>query len=116
MMTVPVAKQILADLIQEEEQNTLTPQKILKAVAEQFGIKAEDILGKAQNRDSVLPRQIAMHLCRTELKIPFVKIGDIFSKDHSTVMSSVKLIQKALDNDVTEIAGHWYTIFKKIKS
>lgn len=116
MMTVPVAKQILADLIQEEEQNTLTPQKILKAVAEQFGIKAEDILGKAQNRDSVMPRQIAMHLCRTELKIPFVKIGDIFSKDHSTVMSSVKLIQKALDNDVTEIAGHWYSIFKKIKS
>ncbi len=116
MMTVPIAKQILADLIQEEEQNTLTPQKILKTVAEQFGIKSEDILGKAQNRDSVLPRQIAMHLCRTELKLPFVKIGDIFSKDHSTVMSSVKSIQKALDKDVAEIAGHWYSIFKKIKS
>ncbi len=115
MMTVPVAKQILADLIAEEEQNTLTPQKILKTVAEQFGIKPEDILGKAQNRDSVLPRQIAMHLCRSELKMPFVKIGDIFSKDHSTVMSSVKIIQKALDSDRTEITSHWYSIFKKIK-
>jgi len=116
LMTVPVAKQILADLILEEEQNTLTAQKILKSVAEQFGIKAEDILGKAQNRDSVLPRQIAMHLCRTELKLPFMKIGEIFSKDHSTVMSSVKLIQKALDSDLTDVAGHWYSIFKKIKS
>jgi chromosomal replication initiator protein len=116
MMTVPIAKQILSDLIAEEEQNTLTPEKILKTVAEQFGIKSEDILGKAQNRDSVLPRQIAMHLCRQELKLPFVKIGDIFSKDHSTVMSSVKAIQKALDEDLTEVAGHWYSIFKKIKS
>lgn len=115
MMTVPVAKHILADLIAEEEQNTLTPQKILKMVAEQFGIKPEDILGKSQNRDAVLPRQIAMHLCRSELKMPFVKIGEIFSKDHSTVMSSVKIIQKALDSDTTEITSHWYSIFKKIK-
>lgn len=116
MMTVPAAKQILADLIEEEVHNTLTPEKIFKTVAEQFGIKAEDLFGKAQNRDIVLPRQIAMHLCRTELKLPFVKIGDLFSKDHSTVMAGVKAIQKALDTDVTDVAGHWYTIFKKLKS
>lgn len=116
MMTIQSAKQVLADLILEEEQNTLTPQKILKTVAEQFGIKPEDILGKGQTREAVLPRQIAMHLCRQELKLPFVKIGDIFSKDHSTVMSSVKTIQQALDHDMTDIASHWYIIFKKLKN
>lgn len=116
MMTVPMAKQILADLIEEEAHNTLTPEKIFKVVAEQFGIKAEDLFGKAQNRDIVLPRQIAMHLCRTELKLPYMKIGELFSKDHSTVMAGVKGIQKSLDNDVTEVAGHWYFIFKKLKS
>ena len=31
-------------------------------------------------------------------------------------MSSVKQIQKALDSDVTEVASHWYSIFKKLKS
>ncbi|HRD56316.1 MAG TPA: chromosomal replication initiator protein DnaA [Parachlamydiaceae bacterium] len=116
MMTVPIARQVLADLILEEEQNTLTKEKILKTVAEQFGIKPEDILNKSQTREAVLPRQIAMHLCRQELKLPFVKIGDIFSKDHSTVMSSVKTIQQALDHDMTDIASHWYTIFKKLKN
>lgn len=116
MMTVEKATQILEDLILEEKQNTLTAEKILKNVAEQFGIKPEDILGKAQNRETVLSRQIAMYLCRKELKLPFVKIGDIFSKDHSTVMSSVKIIQKALDEDMTEITGHCYAIYNKIKT
>jgi chromosomal replication initiator protein len=103
-VTTPMAKSMLADLIQEETQLALTPEKIIQTVSEQYGIRKEDILGRSQNRDCVMPRQIAMFLCRAELKMPFMKIGELFSKDHSTVMSSVKLIQKGLeqsDRDLT---------------
>lgn len=114
-LTVILAKQLLADLIVEEQQAELTPNRIILNVAEFFGIRPEDVLGKAQTRDCVLPRQISMHLCRYQLKMPYVKIGDLFAKDHSTVMSSVKLIQKGIDSDDKEIAGAYRAIYKKIR-
>lgn len=114
-MTVHFARQLLSDLLIEEENAQLTPEHIIQNVAEYFGIKPEDIYGKGQTRDCVLPRQISMHLCRMQLKMPFVKIGDLFTKDHSTVMSSVKLIQKGIDGDDAEIAGPYRMILKKIQ-
>lgn len=115
-ITVLQAKQVLTDLLVEEKQSTMTPQRIVQHVSEFFGIKPEDVLGKGQTRDCVLPRQISMHLCRTQLKMPYMKIADIFSKDHSTVMSSVKLIQKGIEADDQEIAGAYRSIMRKIKA
>jgi chromosomal replication initiator protein len=105
----------LGDLIHEEQESLLTPPKIIQHVAEYFGIRTEDILGKVQSRDCVLPRQIAMHLCRSQLKMPFTKIGDLFSKDHSTVMSSVKVIQKGVDVSDLDVSEPLNAILKKLK-
>ena len=113
-LTIPQIRQLLADLILEEEKATLTPEKIIQSVAEQFGIRSEDILSKAQTRDCVLPRQIAMALCRSELKLAFIKIGEIFERDHSTVMTSVKAVQKAIEKDVREICVPYRTVLKKL--
>ncbi|MBU6447152.1 MAG: chromosomal replication initiation protein, partial [Verrucomicrobia bacterium] len=71
--------------------------KIVKKVAAHYGITTEDILGKSQMRSMALPRQIAMYYCRDKLRLPLQKIGTLFHRDHSTVMSSLKQVQKALD-------------------
>ncbi|MCH9611065.1 MAG: Chromosomal replication initiator protein DnaA [Chlamydiales bacterium] len=102
--SLEAVKKALTDLIQQEEKAVITPGKIIRTVADYYGIKMDDILSKSQSRECVLPRQIAMHLCRNELNLPFMKIGDIFSRDHSTVMTSVKQIQKGIDGKTTEIA------------
>lgn len=115
-LTIPQVKNILADLVIEEQQNALTAPRIIKAVAEFFGIRPEDITGKGQSRDCVLPRQISMYLCRTMLTIPFMKIGDLFVRDHSTVMSSVKLIQKGIDSGDREIVDQVTFIKKKLRA
>jgi len=115
-LTVPIAAHLLADLLLEEKHSTLTPARIIRGVAEYYGIRPEDILGRAQTRECVLPRQISMHLCRNQLKMPFVKIGELFSKDHSTVMSSVKLIQKRIEVDDPEIAASYRVINNKLKT
>lgn len=114
-LTAANVKHLLSDLIVEEEKNALNPQKVIQHVAEFFGIRNDDILGKAQSRDCVVPRQIAMYFCRMQLKIPFKKIGDLFLKDHSTVMSSVKNIQKGLDESNEDIVQAHHAILKKIK-
>lgn len=101
----------LSKLIEEERKSALTPEKIIHFVSEFYGIRPEDILGKSQLQECALPRQICMFLCRMELKIPFVKIGEFFSRDHSTVMTSVKAIQKKIDIQALSLAD----IYKKIK-
>lgn len=111
-LSVTAAKTLLADLLVEEQKSALTTAKIIHATAEHYGIRSEDILGKSQTRECALPRQLAMHLCRNKLKMPFMKIGDLFSRDHSTVMTSVKFIQKSLDEDHREITAAWHSILK----
>ncbi len=111
-ISVPKARDMLADLMREEKRHTVTPEKIVTSVAEFFGITAEDILGKSQRRDCVTPRKIAMYLCRNSLRMPFVKIGDVFGRDHSTVMTSCRDIDKAEG----EVAGAVASIKKKIQN
>jgi chromosomal replication initiator protein len=92
-----IARQILKDFLSREQELTITPQYIIQKISEHFGIKSEDILGKSQMREFALPRQIAMYSCREKLKMPFQAIGELFGRDHSTVMSSVKQIQKGIE-------------------
>jgi chromosomal replication initiator protein len=86
----------IAPLLEEMKRKALTPGKIVQVTAEIFEIRADDILGRSQNQECSLPRQVAMYLCRSLLKMPFLKIAEIFSRDHSTVMTSVKNIEKKI--------------------
>ena len=114
-LTVPIVKQMISDLIEQEQQLAITPEKIVQTVAELFGIRTDDLFSKAQSREFVLPRQVAMHFCRTKLKMPFMKIGDFFDRDHSTVMSSVKLIQKSIEKHDRDTVDLVSSISKKLK-
>jgi chromosomal replication initiator protein len=115
-LSVNAAQNCLKDLIYEEEKAALTPGKIIRAVAEYYGIRMDDILSKSQAREAVLPRHLAMHLCRQYLNLPFMKIGDIFARDHSTVMASIKQIQKGLDTKNQEITTPLGGILKLLDS
>ena len=113
-LTSEVVQELLSDLLEEEKEALMTPDRITQNVAEHFGILQKDILGKLQTRECVLPRQIAMHLCRYQLKLPYMRIGEIFGRDHSTVMSSVRLIQTAIEADDKEINGAYRSIMRKM--
>jgi chromosomal replication initiator protein len=115
-LNVQATKHLLADLLIDEQNSALTPSKIIQAVADHYGIRTEDILGKAQSRDCSFPRQLAMFLCRQQLKLPFMKIGMLFTRDHSTVMSGIKQIQKALDQNDADIGSDYYAVAKKLQS
>ncbi|MES2274293.1 MAG: DnaA/Hda family protein [Chlamydiota bacterium] len=96
-VTRELALRLLSDLLKDEEKRAHTPEKLIKSLAHHYGIRSEDLLGKSQMREFALPRQMAMYLCREKLKMPFQKIGELFDRDHSTVMSSVKQIKKGIE-------------------
>jgi chromosomal replication initiator protein len=98
-----MAIKMLGDLTAQEQKIALSPEKIINTVSSIYGIRCEDLLGKSQSQECSLPRQIAMYLCRHELKLPFQSIGQVFSRDHSTVMTSIKQIEKKIKSSDNEL-------------
>ncbi|OGO10310.1 MAG: chromosomal replication initiator protein DnaA, partial [Chloroflexi bacterium RBG_13_60_9] len=65
----------------------IAPATIIDAVAGQFGIEREKLLGRERSRDIVLPRQVAMYLIREETNASLPEIGNAMGgRDHTTVM------------------------------
>lgn len=85
---------LISDLIESEKNERIGPETILKAVANYYGLTQEDLLSKAQSRDIAQPRQVAIYLCRNVIKMPLKKIGSFFSRDHSTVLSSIRKVEE----------------------
>lgn len=109
-------ERLLSDLISAEHKTMLTPEKLLAIVAKTYQVTPEDILGKSKTKEYVIPRQVAMYLCRKELGLPYLRIGSIFSRDHSTVMSSVRLISKAIENQDRRIIDPLGSVQKLVLS
>lgn len=101
------AEELLHDLLEAEEKRILRPEQILQHVAHHYGILVEDLTGRRQTRESALPRQMAMYLCRDALALSLKKIGDLFGRHHTTVLSSVEAIQqRLLQNDPSLTSDH----------
>lgn len=114
VLVIEDLKELLSDFLSEEEKRILKPDQVLQHVAESYGIRVDDILGRGQTREMVAPRQLAMYFCRQQLKMPFNQIGELFKRDHSTVMSSVRQVQRKLDDADQEFVAIHTVIEKKL--
>ena len=77
------------------EFSPVTPQRIIRRVAEYFSLPLEEITGNKRKPALVFARQTAMYLCREMLGTSYPVLGQIFGgKDHSTVMYGIKKIEK----------------------
>src|SRR6202162_647477 len=93
-LTIELAKRVLQDTIVEKKRD-VTPDEIQKMVAEKCHIKLSEIKAKKRTKNLVLPRQIAMYLCRDLTDLSFPEIGKHFGgKDHSTVIHACRQVEK----------------------
>lgn len=114
-LTPPKIQLILKDLLEQEQKEILSPERIVSHVADFYGLTAKDILSKSQTQECTTPRQLAMFLCRNQLKMPFTKIGEYFSRDHSTVISSVRIIEEKMQERDRELSPALAAIQQKIQ-
>ncbi|MFA5250488.1 MAG: DnaA/Hda family protein [Parachlamydiales bacterium] len=84
----------LGDLLNLQKQNHLTAETILKKTAAHFELSPADLTGKGQSQEFSFPRQIAIYFLRQKLALTYQKIGAILQRDHSTIISSFKAIEK----------------------
>ena len=98
-INVALAEEALKDIISPDEKRELTPNLIITTVAEHFHVSESDLKGPKRNSEIVLPRQIAMYLCREMTNTSLEAVGALMGrKDHSTVINGCKKISKALES------------------
>tara|TARA_B100000315_G_scaffold143502_1_gene132490 strand:- start:72 stop:1502 length:1431 start_codon:yes stop_codon:yes gene_type:complete len=92
-------KIILKDLLNFSE-NKVTLENIQKSVCNNYKISKNEMLSPRRSRYLVRPRQIAMYLAKTLTSKSLPDIGRNFAnRDHTTVIHSVKKIEKLLKTD-----------------
>ncbi|PLX97374.1 MAG: chromosomal replication initiator protein DnaA, partial [Desulfuromonas sp.] len=110
-ISIEMAKSILKDIIVESNKE-LTIDDIQKKVCNHFNIKISDLKSSKRIKNFVLPRQIAMYLCRQLTSCSYPEIGEHFGgKDHSTVIHAIKKIEKNMEED-----SYLRTTIKSIKN
>lgn len=74
--------------------------KLIKVVAEFYGLEEKDLLSNSRKKEIVRPRQIVMYLLRTELKYSFPFIASkLGGKDHTTVIHACEKIENELNKN-----------------
>lgn len=82
-----------------EEKQTVTYDTIIDCVCEYFNLKREELLGKKRNKEIVEPRQICMYIISQILDMPLLAIGQIFGRDHTTVIHARDKISQLIEEN-----------------
>ena len=100
-ITLQLANEVLArHYVDEKQVHTVpTEQAVLQAVCQRFGLTTQDILGDQRSREVLMARQIAMYLLRERAQLPLQQIGQMFGKNHSTVLHAYNRVKTSLNKD-----------------
>ncbi len=106
-------KVILKDLLNVSE-NNVTIDQIQSLVCKHFKISKNEMLSSRRSRYLVRPRQTAIYLTKILTSKSLPEIGREFSnRDHTTIIHSVKTIEKLKKNDL-ELSSSIDTLKNKI--
>ena len=113
-VTLELAEQALKDIIAPNETKQITADYIISMVAEHYNVSTADLCGNKRSSKIVMPRQVAMYLCREILAIPLKNVGQYLgNRDHTTVMHGVEKIEKELQTN-EQLQSTIDTLKKKI--
>ena len=105
-INMELAQECISELLGGAEPVSVTVDKIFNAVFNKYGISKESLTGNRRNKDIANTRHIAIYLIRELTEMSFPSIAKIFERDHSTIISSHRLMEGKLLEDpefLTEI-------------
>ena len=108
------AQTVLKDLVPLGESKATSPAEIVEAVCRYYQLTKDDIAGSSRVKAVAMARQIAMYLCRemTDLSLP--KIGELFGRDHTTVMYAHKKVVEMM-KERHYVYNHVSEVIERIK-
>ena len=115
-ISMELARSCIVDLLGGAEPVNVTVDKIFTAVFKKYNVRRDDLVGTRRTKDVAAARHITIYLIRRITDMSFPNIGKIFSRDHSTIMSSIDTVERKLHSDtvfsveinelIKEVSGH----------
>ncbi|MCR4675756.1 MAG: chromosomal replication initiator protein DnaA [Sphaerochaetaceae bacterium] len=107
-ISIETAKEQLGQIINSNKDTSgISIDLIIKTVASYYNVSSYDIKGKSKSQSIVLPRKIAMYLCRNLTDFSTTEIASEFGgKNHTTVIYSIEKVEsllKSSDNDTSAV-------------
>jgi chromosomal replication initiator protein len=83
------------------QQSTVTVESVQETVCKAFSVSLSQLTGSGRKRVHVLPRQVAMYLCRKGLNSSLPEIGERFgNRDHTTALAACRKVEQLLKTDL----------------
>jgi chromosomal replication initiator protein len=99
-ISLNMAREVLKDIIVDKSKE-ITVEMIQKHVDDYFKLKISELKSEKRLKALVVPRQIAIYLCRDLTKCSYPEIGEKFGgKDHSTIIHSFKKIDNLIPQNM----------------
>lgn len=102
-LTVDFARNVLDNVAQPPPRisyQAITAEDVQKAVAGCFRLKISDLKSSTRTKAVVVPRQIAMYLCRQLTNLSLMEIAEAFGRqDHTTVLHANNRIEERIRTD-----------------
>ena len=100
-ISIELAQAVLSNVLYNPKKRQITPERIVKAVSEYYGVGLDALKGQKRDKAIVVPRQIAMFLMREETDVSLLRIGaELGNRDHSTVLHACdKITRESGGND-----------------
>lgn len=98
-LTIQDLETLLRDTIDQEKQEDLTFEHIMKAVADHYDIRLVDMTSKRRPAAITMPRQIAMYLCRSLTPSSLPSIAGAFGKTHATILHAYREVSRKMETD-----------------
>jgi chromosomal replication initiator protein len=103
-LTKTLAEESFRGVSNQSTEHMISISRIQQLVAQHFKIEVENLKARSNVRHILLPRQIAMYLCKRLAKKSYPEIARHFGgKHHTTVIHSVEKIEKELNSN-TELS------------
>lgn len=88
----------IKDMYKGKADTLPTPSLIINEVGKFYNIDDDTLRGTLKNKGTAEARQVAMYLIRKMTNLSLPDTGKEFGRDHSTVLHSVRKIEKALSD------------------
>lgn len=97
-ITLEMAQSVLADYFRESRP-AITPDTIFKVLEKRYGISKDEMTGKKRTAEIVYARHMAIYLIQEKTDLSLKKIGKLFDRDHSTIISARDNVMKRMKSD-----------------
>lgn len=87
-ITMELARECIAELLDGGEPVSITVDKIFSAVYNKYNVSKEDIIGPKRQKEIAYARHATIYLIREMTEMSYPNIAKIFNRDHTTILVS----------------------------